>query len=381
MINYFQKIVGEENVADDDFTKLVYSTDASRIKGSTNFVAWPLNAEQLHLIILFARRNKAKLMLRGAGTNIMGGSVPKNHIIIDMSRMNNIVSVNSIEETAVVDAGVNIADLNKRMDRLMFPVLPYTYKASTIGGLIAKDAFTPRLKEKNRIHDWILALDVIDGTGRHWRVEGQQMRDFCGKEGITGAILRAKIKLVKKPAFRTMTIHKFDYLEELIEIIPNLEDAQAIEYIDKNVSKLIGWEPAYYLISDHYNNKGSITDINEIERIWDTIDGLPVLLSNKDYVNEDPHVPKESLSKILQWLNLEKVPTFAHLSSGIIHPAFSANDPKLKLMHEKVRQLNGRLNTIYGTGILRKNVVEGTYYKMLLDKYNPDKILNSGVLC
>ena len=62
MKNWFENLVGKENVSEEISDKEIYSTDASRIKGNTRIVVYVENDKQIHKIILFAKRNKAGIV-------------------------------------------------------------------------------------------------------------------------------------------------------------------------------------------------------------------------------------------------------------------------------------------------------------------------------
>ena len=106
MKNWFEKTLGKENVTEEIADKEVYSTDASRIKGSARIVCWVENDKQIHQIILFAKRNKVGLVARGGGSNLVGSAVPDNSVVVDFSRMNKILKKGN--DYAIVQPGITI---------------------------------------------------------------------------------------------------------------------------------------------------------------------------------------------------------------------------------------------------------------------------------
>ena len=57
-----KSIVGEVNASDSELDRAVYATDASRKKGKCEAVAWPSDLEQVHKLVMLARRSNIPLM-------------------------------------------------------------------------------------------------------------------------------------------------------------------------------------------------------------------------------------------------------------------------------------------------------------------------------
>ena len=189
MKNWFEKTVGKENVSEEISDKEVYGTDSSRIKGNARLVVWVENAKQIHQIILFAKRNKIDLVARGGGTNLVGGCVPENSVVIDFSKMNKILEVG--RDFAVVEPGIIVDELNSKLKDKMFPVIPLSSDIATIGGLVAMNAGSPRSFKYGRVEDWVLGAEIIDGSGRSKDLKSE----IVGSEGCLGLITKIKLKL------------------------------------------------------------------------------------------------------------------------------------------------------------------------------------------
>ena len=193
MKNFFEKVVGSENVTEEIADKEVYGSDASRIKGSARIVVWVENAKQVHKIVLFAKRNKVNIVARGAGSNLVGSAVPDNSIVIDFSKMNKILQVG--KDYAIVQPGIIIDELNSKLKNKMFPIVPFSSDIATIGGLVSMNSGSPRSFKYGRANNWVLSADVIDGSGR---TKGMKGEEICGSEGCLGLITKLKIKLTDK---------------------------------------------------------------------------------------------------------------------------------------------------------------------------------------
>ncbi|MCK5176214.1 MAG: FAD-binding oxidoreductase, partial [Candidatus Aenigmarchaeota archaeon] len=87
-IKNLEKIFGSENVSASDVDKLMYSFDASQRQGKTHVVVWPKNASQIQELIKYALDAKLDIVPRGGGTGLVGGCVPDNSVVVDVSKMN-----------------------------------------------------------------------------------------------------------------------------------------------------------------------------------------------------------------------------------------------------------------------------------------------------
>jgi len=387
LINWFERVVGKENVSEEEIDKLAYSTDASQLKGETRLVVWPKNAEEIHKIILFAKRNKTKLVIRGAGTSLVGGCVPKNEVVLDLSKLNRILKISEYERSAIVESGVILNDLNLRLKnlKLFFPVIPSSHKVCTIGGMIATNATGVRAIKYGKTENWIKALEVIDGTGRLQRVKEDEIKNFCGKEGTTGIILKAKLKLDNLPERRSLDVLKFEELDELIEKVKDLEDVSAIEFINAMAARMADLDEVNHLIVEYEDFQGEIKDKKEIEKIWKMREGLLTKINANNYVvSQDPKIPIDKIIDFLYWLKNNEIPAFGHIGVGIIHPHFERNSEKIVEMFDIVKKLNGEVSGEHGIGLTKKKYANPEFLKDIEDlkkKYNPGNILNGGKIC
>lgn len=133
-------ITGE--VKTDPITKVLYSTDASIHKIEPLGVAFPRNLDELETIVLLADRYNIPLIPRGSGSSLAGQSIGKG-LIIDCSRyLNKLVGINREENTAIVEPGLILDDLNRAAKKydLQFGPDPASSERATMGGCIGNNA-------------------------------------------------------------------------------------------------------------------------------------------------------------------------------------------------------------------------------------------------
>lgn len=90
-----------------------YLSDAlGRLKGKAEALVFPLSADDVSGILRYANANHIPVTPRGAGTNLVGSTVPLHGgIILDLSRMNRILELDRDTMTITVEPGILLQDL------------------------------------------------------------------------------------------------------------------------------------------------------------------------------------------------------------------------------------------------------------------------------
>ena len=93
-INDLIQIVGERNVRTDEIERLCYSRDLSVHEAVPDVVVFAKSSEEISKVMALANREKIPVTPRGSGTSAVGGALAaKCGILLDLSRMNNILEI------------------------------------------------------------------------------------------------------------------------------------------------------------------------------------------------------------------------------------------------------------------------------------------------
>ena len=86
------KIIGDENrVITDKIEKKYLSDNLERRIGRARAVVFPVSTQEVSELLKYAYANQIPVTPRGAGTNLVGSTVPHGDgIVIDVSLMNHI---------------------------------------------------------------------------------------------------------------------------------------------------------------------------------------------------------------------------------------------------------------------------------------------------
>lgn len=371
--------------SDSPTDQFLYARDGSDIEGVCTGVAWPTTKEEISELILYGRKG-TPITIRGSGMSKNGGCVPTKSLVLDMSRLTKILDIG--HDHVTVEAGIPLAELQRELKKrhLFFPIKPLDHTTCTIGGMIATNTLGLYTAYR-RMEDWVLELEVIDGTGRKVKVPPAQRNTVLGKEGTTGVIYAAKLRVLPEPMERTVSIFKFNTITALMDKVLILDKNPAvlsIEFLDEPCSSLVGLGPTYHAIIEYANNLGMIKDPEEIQKIDDLKERLHHLLITKKYTHkEDPKIPLAQTAQFLYWLQKNSIPCFGHLKHRILHPCLRERSLLLPELYHVIKTVKGELGGEYGIGRKRKPFLSAdkkAEYQSLKNQFDPYNVLNRGVL-
>jgi glycolate oxidase len=259
IVNDLKKIVGQDNVEDDELVVKLYSRDAVYIEGGALAVVFPTSTKHVSDLVKYAYKNDLKIYPQGATTEIVGSSTPhKDGIIISFSKMNSIKEFNIIDSYVVVEPGIRINDLNTFLAKegYMFPIDPASMKAATIGGAINSGAGGMMGVKYGTMKDWVLELETVipDANGTILRLGCKTMkcrsgydlvRLIIGSEGTLAIVTEATLKITPLPENVVTIASFFPTLEDLVNAVVELKkrkinlfiaefvDAQTVDVVSK----------------------------------------------------------------------------------------------------------------------------------------------------
>ena len=198
----------------------LYRRDASNLEGVAGVVCFPETRDHVCAAVRLAVAHDTAFVARGAGTGLAGGATPVGGaVVITLTKMNRILSVDPVNRTAWVEPGVLNLDLTRAVAQhgLHFAPDPSSQQSCSIGGNVANNSGGPHCLADGVTSAHVLALEVVlpDGTvamlgDEGGEADGYDLRGaFVGSEGMCGIATRVCVRLTQNaPAVRTML---FDY--------------------------------------------------------------------------------------------------------------------------------------------------------------------------
>ncbi len=293
--------VVEGDVRFDDFSRLLYATDASMYQVEPIGVVLPRSAADVQAVLELANRHNVPVLPRGGGTSLAGQTV--NHaVVLDFSRyMNRVLEVNAEERWCRVEPGLVQDELNAhvRPRGLLFGPDTSTSNRATLGGMCGNNSAGSHSIAYGKTLDHVLELTCLlaDGSrvvlrdltpeeleaksrldglegqiyrevrrlvGTHAdeirrryprlmrRVSGYNLDEFVkpqpfglqrlavGSEGTLVVVVELRVRLVPKPRHTALDVVHYRTLEEALESAPELltTGPYAVELTDKMILDL-----------------------------------------------------------------------------------------------------------------------------------------------
>jgi FAD/FMN-containing dehydrogenase/Fe-S oxidoreductase len=291
----------EGDVRFDQYSRLLYSTDASMYQMEPIGVVIPRHAGDVQAVLELANRENVAVLPRGGGTSLTGQTVNRA-VVMDFSRwMQDILEVNREEMWARVQPGVVQDELNAhvRPMGLLFGPDTSTSNRATIGGMLGNnsggshsiaygltiehvieltalladgsrvvfgevtpEAFRVKMRasglegqiyrEVARIRDQY-AGEIRQRYPRHWRrVCGYNLDELVkerplnmarlvvGSEGTLLSIVEAKMRLVPSPKATAVDVIHYRDIQEALESSQAILETgpYAVELTDKMILDL-----------------------------------------------------------------------------------------------------------------------------------------------
>lgn len=268
-IHELSKIIKDEErvVYGDKIEQKFLSDTLGRKKGKACALVFVKSTQEASDVMRFAHENRISVTPRGAGTNLVGSTVPFNNaIILDFSKMNKILEIDKENFTATVEPGVVLKDFQQYVESLglFYPPDPGE-KTASIGGNIATNAGGMRAVKYGVTRNYVMGLELVlaDGTiiqaGSKNRKDttGLDIKDIViGSEGTLAVITKCLLKLVGKPEKSTSLLISYDSLKAGIESVPLILKANinptAVEFVERKVIEL----------GENFLNSGDFKDKN-----------------------------------------------------------------------------------------------------------------------
>ncbi|WP_141341222.1 FAD-binding and (Fe-S)-binding domain-containing protein [Bradyrhizobium sp. USDA 3458] len=163
----------------DAFNRGRYATDASFYQIMPAGVVVPRTVDEALRALAIVRDAGRIVTPRGGGTSQCGQTV-NDGIVVDLSKhLNRVLSLDVEHRTCVVEPGIVLDDLNRKLRKhgLWFPVDVSTASRATIGGMAGNNSCGGRSLRYGTMRDNTLSMDaaLADGTLLHF---GEVPRDL-----------------------------------------------------------------------------------------------------------------------------------------------------------------------------------------------------------
>ncbi|MGE4519457.1 MAG: FAD-binding oxidoreductase [Desulfobacteraceae bacterium] len=412
LIKEFEAIVGKNGVMQSESDLHSYSYDSAVLEPVTPaLVVKPAHTDQLGEIVKLCSENGLPLTVRGAGTNLSGGTIPdKGGVVLLTNGLNKIIEINEQDLYAVVEPGVVTAHFAAEVSKrgLFYPPDPGSQAVSTLGGNVAENAGGLRGLKYGVTKDYIMGIDFFDAGGELIKsgsrtvkcVTGYNLGGLmAGSEGTLGVFKNIILKLIPPPKAQKAMMAVFDNADKASESVAAVIAAKIVpctlEFLDKVTIRYV----------EDYTKVGLPTDAEAILLI--EVDGhpaevaedaekivaickkagalsvkaaenseeranlwaarrnaLPALARAKPTtVLEDATVPRSKIPEMISSLNEIAlkydltIGTFGHAGDGNLHPTILCD----RRNKEEYKRVEDAVNDIFEKALSLKGTLSGEH--------------------
>ena len=413
LIKDFEDLIGKENVFTSEADRQSYSFDSAVLEPVVPaMVLRPTTTEQLGLCVKKLYDNGIPMTVRGAGTNLSGGTIPDHSdtVVVLTTGLNRILEINSNDLYAVVEPGVITADFAAAVAKknLFYPPDPGSQAVSTIGGNIAENAGGLRGLKYGVTKDYLMGVEFFDATGEVVKTGSRTVKCVTGynlagmliqSEGTLGVISQAILKLVPPPKASKALMAVFDDMQNAAEAVAGIIAAHVLpctlEFLDNNTIVRVDdftkaglpRDAAAILLIEVDGHPAQVADDAEaVERVlkenkavavhvpkdaaekfklWEARRmALPVLARCRPTtVLEDATVPRSQIPAMMKAVNdiaakyKVEVGTFGHAGDGNLHPTFLCD----KRDAEEFKRVEAAIDEMFDTAIRHQGTLSGEH--------------------
>jgi FAD/FMN-containing dehydrogenase len=235
------EIVGRDGVVTDRDLQAPYLHELRGLYcGRAALILRPASTTEVARIMEVAHEAGIGVVPQGGNTGLVGGQTPSTdglQVVLSLSRLKKLRSVDVEGGTMIVEAGVTLAEARAAAEEAgrLFPLSLASQGSCQIGGVLATNAGGVGVLAYGNARALTLGLEVVTADGQVWDGlrtlkkdnTGYDLRDlFVGSEGTLGIITAAALKLFPRPAETAVALAALPSIESVAALF-RLAEARA----------------------------------------------------------------------------------------------------------------------------------------------------------
>jgi FAD/FMN-containing dehydrogenase len=216
-IDRLKAVAGEGNFLDQPADIAPYCQPwRDGYPGKSPLVLKPRSATEVAELVKVCAETGTPIVPLGGNTGVTMGSQPHDdmsEVVLTTERMNKVRDIDLFNDTMTVEAGVVLADIQRRADEAgrLFPLSLGAEGSCRIGGNLSTNAGGVQVLRYGNTRALVLGLEVVLADGTIWNGLRGLRKDntgydlkqlFIGAEGTLGIITAAVLRLFPKPTAR-----------------------------------------------------------------------------------------------------------------------------------------------------------------------------------
>ena len=266
----FKSIVGKHNCITNPETVATYLEDwRGNHMGSTPIVLLPNSTKAISEIIKICFKNNIAVIPQGGNTSLCGANIPNStkdrmEIVINSSKMNQIIGLDIHNQTLIAQSGCVLSNIQEKAEQndLLFPLSLGAEGTCQIGGNLSTNAGGVNVLKYGMSRELVMGLEVVlpdgaifsDLNGLRKDNTGYDLKQlFIGAEGTLGFITAVCLKLFSLPKGYTTALVAVDNPCKAIDLLKDAkttfgENLSAFEIMNKTSIETVEKQMTNYRI-------------------------------------------------------------------------------------------------------------------------------------
>lgn len=213
-LDRIRNAVGPKGVLDTPHDMAPYLIEHRGLyQGQTAMIVQPASLSEVAAVVAICNETATAIVPQGGNTGLVGGQIPfpgDGAILLNMSRMNRVRSIDPLNDTLTVEAGCTLAALHDAAQTAgrLFPLRLASEGSCQAGGVISTNAGGNAVLRYGNMRELVLGIEAVLPDGRVWNGLRGLRKDntgydlkqlFIGGEGTLGVITAAVCKLFPIP--------------------------------------------------------------------------------------------------------------------------------------------------------------------------------------
>ena len=211
IIAALKQIVPGEGVISTTREMQPYESDAlTAYRQPPMVVVLPDTTEQVSQVLKYCHDNGIKVVPRGSGTSLSGGSLPlADSVLLGLGKFKRVREIDFDNRVAVVEPGVTNLAISQAVahEGFYYAPDPSSQIACSIGGNIGENSGGVHSLKYGMTTNNVLGCEIVLITGEILRIGGKApetdgydiMGVITGSEGLLGVVTEVTVRILKKP--------------------------------------------------------------------------------------------------------------------------------------------------------------------------------------
>jgi FAD/FMN-containing dehydrogenase len=202
-----------------------------RVPPEAGVIVRPASTDEVAAVLALCYARGQRVVTHGGRTGLAGGAyADASEIVLSLERMAKIEEIDSIGQTAQVQAGATLEAVHSAAaaQDLLYPVDLGAKGSATIGGTIATNAGGNHVIRWGMTRQNVLGLEAVLSDGTVVQAMNRLLKNntgydlkhiFAGSEGTLGVVTRAVLRLVPAPRSQSVAFLSVGSFAAVLELL------------------------------------------------------------------------------------------------------------------------------------------------------------------